>query len=130
MEKPSATVRVIIADDSTPVRERLAALLWEIPCVEVVAETSDVAGTVHEVMTLLPDIVLLDISMPGGSGFDVLDRIRDEGLSTRAVIISTHVDSEYETRAKASGAAAFFNKSRDFNAAADFVRMFVEGRVA
>lgn len=126
MEGPSAMVRVMIADDSTPIRERLAALLWEIPGVEVVAETSDVRATIDGVLTLMPDIVLLDINMPGGTGFDVLDHIRSQGLSTLAVVITTHEESEYEIRARASGAAAFFNKSRDFIAAADFVRNFTQ----
>lgn len=126
MEEPSATVRVMIADDSTPIRERLAALLWEIPGVEVVAETSDVRATIDGVLTLTPDIVLLDINMPGGTGFDVLEQIQNQGLSTVAVVITTHEESEYETRARASGAAAFFNKSRDFIAAAEFVRNFTQ----
>lgn len=126
MDEPSAVVRVMIADDSTPIRERLAALLWEIPGVVVIAETSDVPATMERVLDLLPDIVLLDINMPGGTGFDVLEHIRDQGLSTMAVVITTHEESEYENRARASGAAAFFNKSRDFIAAAEFVRKFTQ----
>ena len=54
MDEPSAVVRVMIADDSTPIRERLAALLWEIPGVVVIAETSDVPATMERVLDLLP----------------------------------------------------------------------------
>jgi len=126
MEETSATVRVLIADDSTPVRERMAALLWEIPRVEVIAETVDVPGTMDGLMALLPDIVLLDISMPGGNGFEVLDRIRSEKLSTLAVVVTTHAEPEFECRAFESGAAAFFNKTRDFMAVAEFVRKYAQ----
>ena len=124
MDETSAKVRVMIADDSTPIRERLAALLCEIPGVVVIAETSDVRATMDGVLDLVPDIVLLDINMPGGTGFDVLEHIRIQGLATLAVVITTHEETEYEIRARESGAAAFFNKSRDFIAAAEFVRQF------
>jgi DNA-binding NarL/FixJ family response regulator len=124
MEKPRSTVRVLIADDSAPVRERLAAMLWEIPNVDVVAETADVRATAECLIELLPDLVLLDISMPGGSGFEILDVIRDRGLPTIAVVVTTHVEPEFESRARDLGAAAFFNKSRDFVAATEFVRNF------
>ncbi len=127
MDEASAKVRVMIADDSTPIRERLAALLCEIPGVVVIAETSDVRTTMDGVMALAPDIVMLDINMPGGTGFDVLEHIRIQGLATLAVVITTHEETEYETRARDSGAAAFFNKTRDFIAAADFVRQFTQG---
>lgn len=126
MEETSAAVRVLIADDSTPVRERMAALLWEIPRVEVIAETADVPGTMDGLMSLLPDIVLLDISMPGGNGFEVLERIRREGMATQVVVVTTHEEPEFECRAMESGAAAFFNKTRDFMAVAEFVRQFAQ----
>lgn len=124
MEKPRSMVRVLIADDSALVRERLAAMLWEIPNVEVVGETADVRATEQCLIELLPDLVLLDISMPGGSGFDILDVIRNRGLHTRAVVVTTHAEPEFESRALDLGAAAFFDKSRDFVAATDFVRTF------
>lgn len=126
MEKPHSALRVLIADDSTPVRERLAAMLWELPNVEVVAETADVRGTTECLLDLLPDVVLLDISMPGGSGFEVLDLIRSRGLPICAVVVTTHVEQEFESRARDLGAAAFFNKSRDFVAATEFVRTFAQ----
>lgn len=124
MDEATAAMRVMIADDSRPVRERLASLICEIPGVAVVAETSDIPATLDGVRTLLPDIVILDINMPGGSGFDVLDRIRMEGLHTLVIVITTHEEREYEIKAMESGAAAFFNKSRDFIAAAELVREY------
>ncbi len=124
MDDATATMRVMIADDSRPVRERLASLICEIPGVVVIAETSDVPATMDGVLSLLPDIVILDINMPGGTGFDVLDHIREQGLPTLVIVTTTHEELEYEIKAMESGAAAFFNKSRDFIAAAELVREF------
>lgn len=126
METASASVRVIIADDSTPVRERFAALLREIPQVEVVAETGDVAGSIAGVRDLRPDILCLDICMPGGSGLDVLDYIRAERIPTRTVVLTNLTESEYRTRALLAGAVVFLNKTRDFLKAAEFVRDYAQ----
>ena len=120
------TLRVLVADDSAPVRERMVSLLGELPRVKVAAESDDVPGTIECVRRLRPHLILLDISMPGGSGLDVLDMIRAERIPTLVIVLTNHAEPEYETRALRSGAVAFLDKSRDFLKAIDFIREFSE----
>jgi CheY-like chemotaxis protein len=125
MAKSFAVLRLLIADDSSIVRERLRNLLIEVPHVEVVGETADVAGTIEAIRTSRPDVVILDINMPGGSGFDVLEMVRLEQLKTAVIVASNLVEPEYQRRALAEGARAFVDKSRDFMRVAGLVQEMV-----
>jgi DNA-binding NarL/FixJ family response regulator len=109
-----ASLRVLVADDSAPVRERMVSLLGELPCVKAVAESADVPSAIDSVRRLQPHVVILDISMPGGCGLDVLEVIRAERIPALVVVVTNYADPEYETRAREAGASAFFDKSRDF----------------
>lgn len=113
---------VLLADDSGVVRERLAALLQEMPGVSVVGETEDVAGTLEGIRRLCPAVVVLDISMPGGSGLDVLRRMGEERLQAVVIVLTNFPFPEYEQKARAYGASAFLNKSTEFMKVADLVR--------
>ncbi len=113
---------VLIADDSGVVRERLAALLQEMPGVSVVGETENVAGTLEGIRRLRPAVVVLDINMPGGSGLDVLRRMTEERLDAVVIVLTNFAFPEYEQKARAFGASAFLNKSNEFMRAADLVR--------
>lgn len=68
------TLRVAIVDDEKPARDRLRRLLGRIPDVELAGEAGDVQGAVELLDRTRPDLVLLDVRMPGGDGFDVLAR--------------------------------------------------------
>lgn len=125
MATEGTTLRVIIADDSDLVRERMVSLLREIPRVEVVAETADVPGTITCVRSLLPHVIILDISMPGGCGLDVLDMVRAEHIPSMVLVLTNFSDREYESRACRDGAVAFLDKSRDFLKAVDYVSELV-----
>jgi DNA-binding NarL/FixJ family response regulator len=115
-------LRVIVADDSAPVRDRMVSMLREIPNVKLAAETSDVPETISLLRNLNPDVLILDIGMPGGCGLDVLDAIRAEHIQTKTLVVTNYADTEYETKALQAGALAFLNKSRDFLKAIDLVR--------
>lgn len=71
-------LRILIVDDEPIARRRLARLLRPIAGVEVVGEAGDVAAAVASSRRLAPDLLLLDIQMPGGDGFDVIDRLGRE----------------------------------------------------
>ncbi len=105
---------VVIADDSSVVRERLVSLLHEVPGVAVVAETGDVAGTLDAVRRLRPAILVLDLGMPGGSGLDVLGKMREEQLPAVVIVLTNYPYPEYEKAARRLGARAFLNKSLEF----------------
>jgi len=122
MKENGVPLSVLIADDSREVRERLAALLGEVPGVSIVAETEDVEGSLEGVRRLRPAVVVLDINMPGGSGLDVLRRMAEERIEAVVIVLTNLAFPEYEQEARAHGDSAFLDKSRDFIKVADLVR--------
>lgn len=120
------TLRVVVADDSDLVRERIVSLLSELPWVRVVGEAPDVGGAIDCVLRLRPHLVLLDLCMPGGTGLDVLAAIQSARIPALVVVLTNDSEPECEARARRAGAVAFFDKSRDFLKAVDFVREFSE----
>ncbi len=103
-------VRVLLADDHALVRAGISALLNGLEGVTVVAE----AGNGGEVMDLArihrPDVVLLDISMPGLNGLDASAQLKQELPEVRVVILSMHANEEYVLRALSSGAVGYLLK--------------------
>ena len=105
-----ARVRIVVADDHALVREGIRRVLDEEPGFEVVAEAADGREALARVQELGPDVVVLDISMPGLSGLDVARRLREEHPEVRALILSMHDDTEYVLRAVRAGAAGYLLK--------------------
>ncbi len=126
MNLKTARLRVLIADDSAPVRQRIVSLFEELPRVRVIGETRNVPDTIAEIDRLRPQLVILDMNMPGGSGLDVLDFIRLNRIPSVVVVLSGESDPEYKIRASRAGAIAFLNKSRDLPRLVDIVRELAE----
>lgn len=103
-------IRVILVDDQPLVREIVREILRDAPEVEVVGE----AGDGRELMALLAkrscDLVLLDITLPGTSGFELLDLLRRHFKGLQVLMLSTHSDESYIRRALEGGAAGYVQK--------------------
>jgi two-component system LytT family response regulator len=84
------SIRTIVAEDEPLARHKLITLLSEEQDLEVVAQCGNATQTIHEVLQLKPDLLMLDIEMPGGNGFDVLEAI--QGAASPAVIFTTAFD--------------------------------------
>lgn len=104
-------MRVLICDDHTLVRAGLRRLLDSFDGIEVVAEASNADEAVLRSRQVLPDIVLLDLSMPGRSGFDALAELRQVCPETAVVIMSMHDDALHVREALARGAIGFVVKN-------------------
>ena len=104
-------IDTLIADDHALVRAGIRALVEKIEGVTVIAE----AGTGSEAMKLIdehrPGLVLLDITMPDGSGFDVLQHVSKSDAEIRVIVLTVHEAGEYAIRALREGAAGFLPKS-------------------
>jgi two-component system nitrate/nitrite response regulator NarL len=87
--------RVLIADDHALVRAGIRAFLERIPNIEVVAEASDGREAVELVGKQQPDIVLMDIAMPGVNGLEATRQIVETWPEVRVIILSMHVSEEY-----------------------------------
>ena len=110
MSKPNTPIRVILADDHTLVRAGIRALLEKLPGVEVVGEADDGREVLKLVKLHRPDVVLMDITMPGLNGLEAAARIAKEFPEVRVIILSMHNNEEYYWRALKAGAAGYLLK--------------------
>lgn len=106
-----APIHVVLADDHALVRAGIRALLEKIDRVEVVGEAGDGDRALELVQELQPDVILLDIAMPGLSGFDVLKEINEKSPSVKVVILTVHDSEDYALHALRSGAEGYLPKS-------------------
>jgi DNA-binding NarL/FixJ family response regulator len=104
------SVRVLLADDHTLVRAGIRALLEKLPAVEVAGEASDGREVIELIKACQPDVVLMDISMPGLNGLQALARITRDFPRVQVIILSMHPNDEYVLQALKSGAAGYLLK--------------------
>jgi len=110
MNKPTQPIRVILADDHTLVRAGIRALLEKLPDVEVLAEASDGREALKLAKTHEPEVILMDIAMPGLNGLEATARLFKELPKVRVIILSMHHNEEYVRRALKAGAAGYLLK--------------------
>ena len=103
-------IRVVIADDQQLVRTGFALILGSEPGLEVVAEAADGATAVAEVERLRPDVVVMDIRMPGVDGLEATRIIADKHPDTRVLVVTTFDLDEYVDTALRNGASGFLLK--------------------
>ena len=103
-------VRVLLADDHTLVRAGLRKLLESMPQIEVVGEADDGLALLTLAAQLQPDLVLMDIAMPGLNGLETTARLRKTCPEIRVLILSMHQNEEYVRQALRHGACAYLLK--------------------
>lgn len=108
-------IRVFIADDSPTVRERLAALLSDVPEVDVVGQAQDAAEAIVAIERLQPDVVILDIRMPAGSGIGVLRSLHKKADRPKFIMLTNYPFLQYRRTCLEAGASYFFDKSSEFD---------------
>jgi DNA-binding NarL/FixJ family response regulator len=104
------TIRVLICDDQPLVRAGVRTLLGTQPDIEVIGEAADGAIAVAAAQRLRPDVVLMDVRMPGTDGIAATDRISGGDGAPRVLILTTYDQDEYVFDALASGASGFLLK--------------------
>jgi DNA-binding NarL/FixJ family response regulator len=104
-------VRVLVVDDHPVVREGLCNLLRHVPDIEVVGEAGDGRQALQIVEKVRPDIVLLDVIMPGPGGVEVTRRIKKMYPDTAVVILSAHEDDRYILGLLEAGASGYLLKT-------------------
>lgn len=105
------TIQVVLADDHALVRAGIRALLERIDRVEVVGEAGDGQQALDLIEELDPDVVLLDLTMPGLSGFEVLKETSEKFPDVNMIVLSVHDSEEYAFHALRSGAVGYLPKS-------------------
>lgn len=107
------SIRVLVADDQAAVREGLATLLDLTPGIEVIGEARDGEQAVHLVAEHSPDVVLMDLHMPGTDGIAATERITREHPGTRVVVLTTYADDASIQGALKAGALGYLTKDAD-----------------
>jgi len=120
-------IRVLLADDHTLVRAGIRSLLEGLENVEVVGEAGDGQEAVRLAESLRPDVVLLDVGMPGLNGLDVAARLAAQDASIRVLILSMHTSEEYVLRALRAGCAGYLLKGSAVAELAIAVRAVARG---
>lgn len=103
-------IRVLIADDHAVVRRGLRELLAETPDIEVTAEAATAADALESVRKQPFDAVVLDLSLPGRGGLDLLSEIKAERADLPVLILTMHPEDQYAVRALKAGAAGYLTK--------------------
>jgi DNA-binding NarL/FixJ family response regulator len=103
-------IRIVVADDHTIVREGLKQILAAPGDFEVVAEAQNGHEVIERIRTLDFDLLLLDMSMPGKSGIELIKQVKSEKPRLRILVLSMHEEHQYAVRAIRAGAAGYLTK--------------------
>jgi DNA-binding NarL/FixJ family response regulator len=120
-------IRCVIADDHVLVRQGIRRLLQDESDVEIVGEAGDAAEALKCVMELRPDIVLMDIGMPGFSSFDATRVIQTDYPKTRVIFLTMHESQDYVMQGLQAGAAGYLLKDTPADKLASVVRDVHQG---
>jgi len=106
-------VRLAVVDDQTLIREGLVSLLDMVPDLEVVGSAANGLDAIDLVAAKGPDVVLMDVQMPGMNGVAATGEIRRRFPDTRVIVLTTFDDNEYVFKALEAGAAGYLLKNAD-----------------
>jgi len=112
---PMTPRRILIVDDHALVRSGIRLLVESLDGVEVVAETGDGLEALELVQCHRPDILLLDLTLPGLNGLELLERMRELPDMPRVIVLSMHAGPEYVARALNAGAGGYLLKDSAFD---------------
>jgi DNA-binding NarL/FixJ family response regulator len=117
-----AVKKVFIVDDSPIVRERLVSMISELPAVQIIGQAGFAFEAIAAIEELKPDFVVLDISLPGGSGMEVLESIKGKTPAPRVIMLTNFAFEQYRQRCIQLGADYFFDKSNEFEKVMEILR--------
>jgi two-component system invasion response regulator UvrY len=123
-------IRVLLVDDHAVVREGYRRLIEKHPGIEVVAEAGDAPSAYAAFKTTSPDVVVVDISMPGRGGIDLVRQIRQWDSAARSLVFTMHASATYAQQAFRAGARGYVTKSSPPEILVSAIRDVFAGRHA
>lgn len=120
-------IRVVIAEDHNLIREALARMLVESGRIEVAGEASNGTAAVDLTKKHKPDVLLLDVTMPGKDGIQALSELGEMGLPTKVIVLTMHEDEAHGVRAMRAGAAGYVKKSGNLDDLIDAIERVHRG---
>lgn len=122
------TIRILLADDHTIVRKGLLSLLEREPDIDVIADVEDGRAAVKTVSQMKPDIVIMDISMPGLNGIEATRQIMSEAPTTRVICLSMHGERKFVGAMLRAGASGYVLKNDVTKELTEAIRRVLSGR--
>jgi two-component system invasion response regulator UvrY len=120
-------IRVVIAEDHNLIREALARMLVESGRIEVAGEASNGNTAIDLTKKHKPDVLLLDVTMPGKDGIQALSELGEMGLPTKVIVLTMHEDEAHGVRAMRAGAAGYVKKSGNLDDLIDAIERVHRG---
>ena len=124
---PERKIRVLIADDHAILREGIRSLLAHYPDIEVVGEASNGKEAITQAMKLAPDIVLMDIAMPGLGGLEATLELQKMCPKIKVIVLTQYEDKEYVFRFLQAGAAGYVLKKSGGTELVSAIRAVYQG---
>lgn len=106
-------MKIFIADDSEIMREHLKEMLSCYPEVEIIGMADSASQAVESILSLKPDVVILDIRLPDGNGIDVLRAVKKDNQAPVVIMFTNYPFPQYRSKCQEAGAEHFFDKSSE-----------------
>jgi DNA-binding NarL/FixJ family response regulator len=123
------TARILIVDDHPLVRTGLAQLIGDCPDLEVCGEAGDMAEALRLIDELGPDLAIIDLSLAGGSGLDLIEHVKSRNRDMPMLVASMHDETLYAERVLAAGARGYINKQEAQERIISAIRRVLRGKV-
>jgi len=120
-------LKIFLSDDSATVREHLVTVVLDLPETSVVGQAQDAPGSVTAIGQTQPDVVILDIRMPGGNGIKVLREVKKMNPAPKVIMFTNFSDAQYRKECREAGADFFFDKSTEFDRLPDALELVRRG---
>ena len=115
-------MKILIADDSESIRKRLNAMVEKIGGDPEIIHARSVKEAIEKASLFEPDLTILDIRMPGGSGIDVLKELKARRPEAKVIMLTNYPYPQYREKCMKEGATFFFDKSTEFERVIDVVK--------
>ena len=122
-------IRVFLADDHLILREGIRALLEKVPDIEMVGEAADGEAAISSIEQLMPDVVLMDITMPGINGLEATRLIKQRYPQIKVLILTMHETDQYLSEMLSAGASGYIVKTTDSSELISAIQEVNEGNV-